>query len=188
MPKQLIKRLMPKHEALCSHPLLRCFGTLLHDPNLWHFNRRSAAGAFAVGLFMAWVPIPFQMVLAAAAAVILRVNLPIAVALVWITNPVTIPPLFYFAYLVGSWLLGLPPQPAAADLSLQWLLDEVAAGWLPLLVGCFTLALGSAIAGFLLIRLLWRLQIIHQWQRRRAHRAARLKAAPIRSQPTSAAD
>jgi len=56
----------------------------------------------AVGLFCAFVPLPIQMLLAAAAAIIFRVNLPISVGLVWITNPVTIPPMFYFCYKVGT--------------------------------------------------------------------------------------
>ena len=108
MPKKLIKKYMPDHETIRNHPHLnKIFGTLLHDPNLLHLNRRSVSMAFAVGLFMAFVPVPFQMVLAAAAAIIIRCNLPISVGLVWVSNPFTMPPLFYFCYLVGTWILGI---------------------------------------------------------------------------------
>ncbi|MCB1903170.1 MAG: DUF2062 domain-containing protein, partial [Gammaproteobacteria bacterium] len=76
MPKQIIKRFAPDHEVIRNHKHLRIFGNLLHDPNLWHMNRRSVSGAFAVGLFWAFIPIPMQMVAAAAIAIIARVNLP----------------------------------------------------------------------------------------------------------------
>ena len=78
-------------------------------------NRRSAAGAFAVGLFMMYMP-PFgQWLMAAAAAIVFRVNLPIAVALVFITNPITIPPMFYVAYLLGALVLGQAVAPFDLD-------------------------------------------------------------------------
>ena len=98
MPKRFLKRYMPKEHDIRNHKHMRYFGKLLHDPNIWHLNRRSVAGAFSVGLFMAMVPVPFQMILAAAAAIPCRVNLPISVGLVWITNPLTMPAIFYFCY------------------------------------------------------------------------------------------
>ena len=58
MPKKLIKRYMPDHRQIREHKHLQLFGSLLHDPNLWHLNRRSAAGAFAVGLFVRLYPFP----------------------------------------------------------------------------------------------------------------------------------
>lgn len=54
---------MPDPEKLRNHKHLRIFGSLLNKPNLWALNRRSAPGAFAIGLFVAWMPMPFQMVL-----------------------------------------------------------------------------------------------------------------------------
>jgi uncharacterized protein len=77
MPKRLIKRLLPDYDVLRNHKHLQLFGTLLHDANLWHLNRHSASGAFAVGLFMAFIPLPFQMIFAAGAAILFRVNLPL---------------------------------------------------------------------------------------------------------------
>eukprot|EP00487_Bulimina_marginata_P007241 TRINITY_DN2794_c0_g1_i1.p1 TRINITY_DN2794_c0_g1~~TRINITY_DN2794_c0_g1_i1.p1 ORF type:complete len:100 (-),score=0.93 TRINITY_DN2794_c0_g1_i1:149-448(-) len=72
MPKNLIKKYLPDPDFIKEHKNLRIFGELLHNANLWHLNRRSAAGAFAVGIFMAFVPVPFQMLLAAGAAILLK--------------------------------------------------------------------------------------------------------------------
>ena len=76
---------------------------MFQDPNLWHLNRHSAAGGFGIGLFFAFWPVPFQMWLSAFAAIPLRVNLPLSVATVWLTNPITMPPIFYGAYKVGNY-------------------------------------------------------------------------------------
>ena len=173
MPKKFIQRWMPDHEKVRSHPHLnKIFGSLLHDPNLLHLNRRSVTGAFFIGLFMAFVPIPFQMLPAAAFSIWWRVNLPISVGLVWITNPITIPPLFYFAYKIGAWTLHLPVREVHfSDISWDWLTSELAAIWEPFLLGCFICALGSATLGAITIRLLWRMNVVRQWERRKRDRA-----------------
>ncbi len=172
MPKKFIKRIMPDHETIRHHKSLKIFGTLLHDPNLWHLNRRSVAGAFAVGLFMAWVPVPFQMLLAAAAAIPLRVNLPLSVALVWFSNPVTMPFLYPGAYFLGKWILGTPDVPFTFELSFEWLANGFLAIWQPFLFGCFVLGVFSAFVGYFGIRILWRIHVIRSWK----ERARRIKA------------
>lgn len=176
MPKDFIKRYMPDHRTVRNSRRLRMFGRRLHDPNLWHLNRRSASGAFAVGLFMAFMPVPVQMILAAAAAIALRVNLVIAVALVWITNPFTIPPMFYSAYRLGAWLLGHPVREVHFEFSLDWMVSELNAIWEPLLVGCFVMGTVSAAAGFIAIRLLWRLRLVRHARRKKEDRARRSRA------------
>lgn len=169
MPRKLIKRYLPDHKKIREHKHLKIFGNLIHDPNLWHLNRRSVAGAMSVGLFAAFIPVPFQMVIAAALAIPARVNLPISVVLVWVTNPVTMPPLFYFAYKVGTWILSVPVKPFHFQLSFEWLGEELGTVWRPFLLGCFILAVISAAAGNLFIRGLWRLHIL-RYIRRRASR------------------
>ncbi len=173
MPKRIIKRVMPDHLRIREHRHLRVFGALLHDPNLWHLNRRSVAGAFAVGLFMAWVPVPFQMILAAAAAIGLGVNLPIAVILVWITNPFTVAPLFFTAYTVGTWVLGTTASQFQFELSFEWLMNEMGARWKPLLLGCFLMGSVSGVTGYFAIRILWRWHVVRQWEQRKLKRQAR---------------
>ena len=108
--KKTLKRLSPDPETLRNHKHLGWLSKHLHDRSLWNFNRRSISKAFAVGLFCAFVPVPFQMILAAPAAVIFSANLPLSVALVWITNPVTMPPIYYGCYKLGAWMLGVEVQ------------------------------------------------------------------------------
>jgi uncharacterized protein (DUF2062 family) len=174
MPKRLIKRITANREAVRNHKHLKVFGSLLHDPNLWHINRRSSAGAFAIGLFMAFVPLPFQMVWAAGAAILFRVNLTISVALVWVTNPITIPPIFFFAYLIGTWILGESAAVNSLEFTFEWLkgggLKDV---WKPLVVGSLICGAFASLTGYFLIRGLWRLNAVRQWEKRRQERQAK---------------
>ena len=162
MPRKFLKRFLPHHQTIKENKYLQIFGDWLHEPNLWHLSRRSVAGAFAVGLFFAWMPVPFQMVLAAGGAILLRTNLPISVALVWLTNPVTITPMFYFAYVVGTWIVGEPISDFSFELSFSWLFNELSAIWKPFLVGCFTMAASSSLIGYLSIQGIWRYSILRR--------------------------
>jgi len=177
MARKLIRRLMPDVHTIRNHRHLQFFGKRLHDPNLWHLNRHSVSGAAAIGFFMAFTPMPFQMIPAAALAIFLRVNLPISVAVVWITNPVTMPPIFYFCYNVGTWILSRPEQHFVFELSSRWLGTELQRVWQPFLLGCFIVASISALIGYLSIRALWRWHVVRDWERRKSLRAKREAAS-----------
>ncbi len=64
-----------------------------HHRSLWRINCDSVSRGVAIGLFAAAIPLmPFQMVIAAFLAIIIRANLPISVAVSWISNPFTLVP------------------------------------------------------------------------------------------------
>jgi uncharacterized protein (DUF2062 family) len=164
--KQWLKRITPDRAKVSQHKHLRVFGRLLHDPNLWHLNRRSASVAVAVGLFVMYAPPLGQMLVAAAIAIALRVNLPISVALVWITNPVTIPPMYYFAYLVGAHILGRPVDTFHVTFWLDW------RNWLgilaPLSLGCLVCGAVCSVTGYLAVQAIWRWSLMRQIRLRKA--------------------
>ena len=175
-----LRKVVPGAREIRRHAFLRrVFGKLLFDTDLWHLNRASVAGAVSVGLFMAWVPVPFQMILAAGVAIAVRCNLPVSVALVWISNPLTAAPLFYGAYELGGWMLDVPRVDLRIDISLQWLLHELGRVWEPFLLGCFVLGLACAILGHVAVRLVWRAHVMVSWRDRRIQRGRRSgRAAP----------
>ncbi len=164
MAKALIQKMMhkfiPDPEVIKRHKSLQFLGTKLHDPNLWHLNRRSISMAFAVGLFFAWVPSPTQMAFAAMAAIYFRANLPISVALVWVTNPLTMPPLFYFSYQVGLWFLN---QPAADNFDFS-LIGDV---WQPFLMGCLIMGVTCSTLGYFGMQAFWIHHVKSKWATRR---------------------
>ncbi|MES9869926.1 MAG: DUF2062 domain-containing protein [Sedimenticola sp.] len=167
MPKHIIRKYAPDHETIRSHKHMQVFGKLLHDPNLWHMNRRSVSGAFAVGLFWSFIPMPFQMVAAAATAIPARVNLPISVALVWISNPLTMPPMFYFNYLVGALFVGNGAEAADFEMTLEWFSQSMGQIWQPLYLGSLICGIIAALLGYAVMRGLWRLHIVSHLKRRR---------------------
>ncbi|HHM06505.1 MAG TPA: DUF2062 domain-containing protein [Gammaproteobacteria bacterium] len=183
MPRRIIKRYLPDHNEIKKHRYLQCFGRLLHDPLLWHLNRRSVPGAMSVGLFCAFIPVPFQMLIAAGLAIFLRVNLPLSVALVWITNPLTMPPIFYFAYKFGAWLLDAPVTAVTFELSWEWLEEELTVIWQPFLLGCFVLGTLAAALGNVVVRIMWHIHIVRYIKIKRAQRLERKRQTQLTQNP-----
>ena len=166
MPKKTIQKLLPDHKKIKQNKTLGIFGDVLYDANLWHLNRRSARGAFAVGLFWAFIPVPFQMLLSAAVAIPLRVNLPLSVVLVWITNPLTMAPIFYFNYFVGSLVLGQTEQKFDFEANWQWFVDSLSSIGPAFMVGSLVCASIASAIGYFSIDYIWRYSVAKQWKAR----------------------
>ncbi|GAA4896400.1 DUF2062 domain-containing protein [Ferrimonas pelagia] len=165
-----MKRIMPDPEAVRQHKYLKIFGPWMQRANIWHLNRRSASGALAIGMFTAWLPIPMQMVFAALLAIIAGVNMPLAIATVWISNPLTMPIMFYTAYLMGTWVLDHERLVFHFELSLQWFHDSVNTIGPPFLLGCVLMGLICAALTYLVINSLWRYSILFSWKKRKERR------------------
>ena len=172
MPRKIIKKYMPHPDKVKENRYLNVFGPVIHEPQLWHLTRHSVSKAFMIGLFFAFWPVPFQMVLAAGAAILLRANLALSVALVWITNPVTMPFLFGFAYFVGISFVGGESSEFQFDLSWQWIEANLQTLWLPFLLGCAICAVVAGAVGYFLTYIFWRLHIGHAWHKRKKIRSA----------------
>lgn len=164
--KQFLRRYLPDPHQLRSHKHLRFLGELLHDPRLWHFSRRPTVRGLAVGMFCAFIPVPWQMILAAMGAAFLRCNMPVAVAMVWITNPITMPPILFISYQIGAWMLGMPPLDWDYHPSLEWFLKQIGElGW-PILVGSLTVGSIASIATLFVADWIWQWRILSKARRR----------------------
>ena len=131
--------------------------------------------AFLVGVFLAFIPLPGQMPIAAVMALWVRCNLPIAVSLVWISNPITIAPIFYATYELGRWLLAIPASPQTVNIMSWESLHniKIAAIWKPLLVGSLCAGSFFSLFSYACMRFAWRYYVIFQWQHRQKKRLAR---------------
>ena len=180
MPRKFFRKYLPSHESVRNNKHIARFGGFLRHPNLWHLNRHSVAGGVAIGMFSGLVPGPLQMLTAVLLAVPLRVNLPVALATTFYTNPFTIGPLYVLAYLIGRLIIGgngaaLTPPPEfqwsqlgdSADAFLRWVLSMGT----PLAVGLVALALGLAALGYACVQIGWRVYVIRAWRKRRQLRS-----------------
>jgi hypothetical protein len=171
-----LTRHIPTRETVGQYRLLRPFAPHLTHPSLWRMTRRSVPRGVAVGLFVA-VIIPFMhTVIAALLAIPTRANVAVAAVFTLVVNPLTIPPMYYAAYRIGSWELHHDSRlldPAAAErfsseLSrlLFWL--HHASG--PIAVGILTMAAVLAAVGYLAASLVWGYWSRSRWRHRRQAR------------------
>lgn len=138
----------------------RWLGDHLFDKALWIPQRTAAANGLALGLFIAFTPtIPFQMVLAAMGAILLRANLPAAIVGVWVTNPLTAVPIYLSANRLGyrilqdTWLLSLVQEFFVQESRSAIFFNHTLYLW----TGSLVLGGLSALAGWVVVHLLWRL-------------------------------
>lgn len=178
--RKRLRNLLPDHEAIQTNRWLRPFRNTLLHPRLWHLNRHSAAGAIAVGLFCGLIPGPLQMIAAAIACVLFRVNLPLALLTTLYSNPLTIVPLYVLAYAMGAVATGQspsgfvhPPELSGigftewAQLLLPWMVELGK----PLALGLLLLAGTLALVGYFGVRAAWRVWLIRAWRARSARRS-----------------
>lgn len=163
--RQSVKRQIIKSRKIKDHRILGTFGEAFDRRQLWHVTRYSIAKAFAVGIFSAYLPVPFEMIIAAVLAFIVRANLPISVMLIWISNPFTWALLWGPPYLLGAALLGEPDAPIPI-LTRSWIQDNYSA----LLLGCTLVGAAMAVAAYFTVLLLWRMDVVKQWEQRRDKR------------------
>jgi len=163
------RKWIPTREHLLTQRWLKPLWPYLRDERLWHLNRHSVAKAVAIGLFFGLLLPVAQVLVAIMFAVAARSHVAICAACTLVTNPFTFPPIYWLAYQIGSTVLGMGMDPQAAEAVAQqraalaeqhgwleglWL--TLQASGAPLAVGLATLAVASAIVGYLLVHFLWR--------------------------------
>jgi len=173
MARKIIKRFVPGPDWIKKQRSLRFLDRWLHEPSIWHLTRQSVTNAVFIGTFVAFVPFPGQMLLAALIAIALRANMPISIMFVWISNPLTMAPIFYLAYNVGAAVIDTPTDSFTFELSWQWIEHELGSIWQPFLLGCFLCGTFFGLLASALVRWLWRRHTIRRWRERRIKRQSR---------------
>lgn len=165
--------ILPSRTSLENNRWLRWLKPFLGHPRLWHWSRRGVALGVALGVFFGLLVPIAQIPLTAAAAVLLRANVPAAAASTLVTNPVTFGPIYYGAYHLGLWVTGetaiesVEPDPAStATHGEAGLLDRLKAMGKPLVLGLAILACLMGLLTYAMITLVWRWRILARRRRR----------------------
>ena len=163
-----LKKHLPTVKEIQQYRYLHIFGDSLKQQELWTFNRQSTAKGIAIGIFCAFLPMPFEMVPAIILAILMRGNLPFALAGIWLSNPITWIPLYTPCYLLGAKILQIDPI-SIEQITIFKLGWHYAALWL----GCLIIGLTLSIIIHFSISFAWRSQIRQRWKRRKQRRLER---------------
>ena len=128
--KATLKKYSPKRENIN----LGWLNKHLTDPELWKWNKKSIAKGLAIGLFCAFLPVPIHILLAGILAVTFSGNILLSLLVVWVNNPITIVPIFYFTYKLGASIIGIEMDPEF-EFSFGYLMDNFWSATLALWVG-----------------------------------------------------
>lgn len=181
MAKQFFQSWLPSPQKVSSLKFMRIFGQRPLNPVLWYVNRRSIAKAVFIGTFFGLLPIPFHSIFIVAAILFFEVNLPVGLALAWLSNPLTLVPILYVGFWIGTqifhvhminkdMMLGVLHQicnwvkhfgHGHIDLSLAKILMS------GLVIEAFVIA----IVLYVLTEVFWRLSVYRNWKKRKAVQA-----------------
>jgi uncharacterized protein len=178
-----LKAKLPSQESIRANRWLRWLGPLMHHPKLWHFSRRGISFGVAIGVFFGLLVPIAQIPLSVASAVLLRANVPVAVASTLVSNPATYAPLWYGSYRLGKFVLGhdTPSQEDAMALlnraqteagqaqsfkgTIKRWFSQLGDIGKPLFLGMALMATVSGVAAYFLVSGLWVLRV--RWTRSR---------------------
>lgn len=128
-------------------------------------SRKMISKGVFIGLFIAFIPMPMQMLAVVSVIPFTKFNVPIALSMCWLSNPFTMPAMYYMEYLTGSFLLGMETSPV--EMTLEWFSKNIGNIFIPLYVGtAFYSVFGSTLA-YYIINLLWRNSVIKDQELRK---------------------
>ncbi|MBT6850706.1 MAG: DUF2062 domain-containing protein [Opitutae bacterium] len=109
-------RPLPRRSNIHRYPVLKWFsGMARRRVFLWSFRSREMVTALFLGLIVAFMPlVGIQMLIVFFLALWFRANLPVIVALQWVSNPFTMGPIYFADYQIGlamMELFSIAPEP-----------------------------------------------------------------------------
>ena len=131
-------------------------------------SRRMITRGVVLGLFIAFIPMPMQMAAVLLFMPFFKFNVPIAIAMVWITNPITMPFIYVVEYYTGSFFLGM--EIGEVHMSLEWFTDNIDDIFIPLYAGAIFYSITFASSAYWLVHHFWKSSVHKDRKKHRHHR------------------
>lgn len=167
-----LRRKLPKKHEIENTPSLSMLKKFWSRSELWAMNRNSLPMGISIGVFCAFLPMPFEMVVAAFLAVAFGGNVIFAISFVWISNPFTWVPLYTPCYWIGTRILQIEPIAITNMASLR-VGTELGYHYAALWVGCVSVGLILGFLTFFTLKVIWRRQVRYEWSLRKRRRLTR---------------
>ncbi|MCB4743018.1 MAG: DUF2062 domain-containing protein [Sulfurovum sp.] len=132
----------------------------------FNVNRHMITKGILVGLFWGFIPMPMQMAGVMITTPLMRFNVPIGLATVWLSNPITYPPLWYLEYLTGNLLMGRENL-HDIELTMEWFSNHWDDIFIPLYIGTAFYSTIVSYLIYLLLNWLWKCSAMQEWDTRK---------------------
>ncbi|SFV69812.1 hypothetical protein MNB_SM-4-1674 [hydrothermal vent metagenome] len=137
-------------------------------PEFLQANRKMISRGILIGIFIAFIPMPMQMALVLAFMPVFRFNVPIALAMCWLSNPFTMPPMYYMEYLTGSFFLG--SEISNVEMNVEWFQENIDDIFIPLYLGTFFYSFVGSISAYWAVNHFWKKSVHTAKKKHRHHR------------------
>ena len=131
-------------------------------------NRKMISRGVVLGIFIAFIPMPMQMGAVLLFMPLFKFNVPIALAMCWLSNPITMPPMYYIEYQLGSFILGIQPEPV--ELSLEWFSNNMDDIFIPLYFGTLIFSVVGSSLAYWAVHHFWKSSVHRDKKKHRHHR------------------
>lgn len=187
--KGYFRRTVFKTIRFLKHPrklkqsgVMRWFALHFLNKRVWKPTQHTLSGGMAIGTFITLQLLPIQMPAATIAAAIFRVNIPIAIAMCWVSNPVTMAVLVPLEYQVGKWVLDILTDVPSTPFPTKFP-EDIADMWLAMREHAPVMLFGGVVLGAVLVPVSYVLTYVswgavEQWNRFRKQPTLPLKTDP----------
>jgi hypothetical protein len=149
--KDTLKKYSPKPDSID----LGWFNKYLKGPEIWKWNKKTISRAFAIGLFFAFLPLPMHTLLVAIFAVVFSANILLSILVVWINNPITMVPFYFFTYKLGALIMGIEMDPEF-QFTLSYLMENFGNATVAFWIGGLITSIITSLIGYFSIILIYK--------------------------------
>ena len=152
-----------------KHPKIKNFLKKTKIPNQYFAtNKKMISKGVLIGLVIAFIPMPMQMAFVLTIIPFTKFNVPIALAMCWLSNPLTMPLMYYIEYLTGAYIMGIETQ--NIKITIDWFMQNIDNIFIPLYIGTAFYSIFISTSIYMIINFLWNSSVKKERNKKRINK------------------
>lgn len=160
---------LPSREALMANRWLKWAHPVLSKPEFFKLRRESVARGAAIGVFFAFALPLAQIPASVFFAILMRTNIPVAVAATFVNTPLTFGPVYYLAYKLGDAILAAQRMTGLPEISTADIEVPISHA---VLLGSMLIAVTASTLAYLAVKAIWMINAYQRLKRQRLKKLA----------------
>lgn len=150
-----MKMLKEEYKKFRNSKYIAKFSRAFGAKSLWSFDKSSVEKGIALGVACSWIPLPFHTTIAVFLAVLIDCNILLVITSIWFANPITMPFMYYCAYILGTKIIPISTSHVEFKFSADTILRDLHIIWKPFLLGCTILGICCGLLTYFTLHFAW---------------------------------